>query len=55
MSTKIQDRLRATVHKATILHDRAVSNEYTPQEVAGSFGLGMFLAAMPTLGIGPWS
>lgn len=53
MSFRIQARLRATVHKATVLLDRALSNDYTPGEVAGSFGLGVFLAAMPTLGIGP--
>lgn len=53
MSLGIQSRLRATVHKATVLLDRGLSNEHTPHEVAGSFGLGVLLAAMPTLGIGP--
>jgi uncharacterized protein (DUF2062 family) len=50
------NRLRASLRTvATELRlelEAALEGEYTPRQVAGSFALGVFITALPTLGVG---
>ena len=50
------DRLRAYVRsiraELKVELEASLDGEYTPQQIAGSFALGVFITALPTLGTG---
>ncbi len=48
----MRDRLRGDLARAKRLLRRAFAEEHTTEEVARSFGLGVFITMLPTLGVG---
>lgn len=48
----VRERLSALTERLRSELDRALLEEYTPREIAGSFSLGVFITALPTLGTG---
>lgn len=48
----LRERIRRTRRLVRERLESAFLDDYTPQEVAFSFGLGLFITALPTLGTG---
>lgn len=52
MLPEIRERIRSSLGRAKTLLWRAFSEDHTTEEVAQSFGLGVFITMLPTLGTG---
>ncbi len=48
----ILTRVRHYCSRIRLELEAAISEEYTPHQIAGSFALGIFITALPTLGAG---
>lgn len=53
MSPELRGRLRRSVERAKQLLRRAFAQQHSTELVAQSFGLGLFVAMLPTVGVGP--